>query len=180
MELTLVLANMALVAITAYYAWQTRLTVREMRESRAALVRPAIALDLWFLSTTYANPRVRSVGAGPAYNVRVDLHCSWDDGDRSITWATSVLGSGEWQDFYFPFDGDRLPDMDWLEGHDACVTLSATFDDAFGDHWSANDTVNIGRIVSRLKNAYAKPVSPPEAESLESIAGSLKQLAHKG
>jgi hypothetical protein len=73
---TTIVLTFALVAITAYYAWQTQNMVREMRDSRELSVLPKLTVDLSWLGPVNPVPAIINVGQGAA--MRADLNVRFE------------------------------------------------------------------------------------------------------
>ncbi len=58
-----------LVLITAYYAWQTRQTVDELKRARGVAVLPKLAISIRTLSAGIGWIRITNVGPGPALDI---------------------------------------------------------------------------------------------------------------
>src|SRR5467141_3361899 len=92
------LLTLGLVAITAYYAWQTRRMVGEMRKAREMQVSPRLVLTL--------GPRVPGAGSsgdylyvenvGPGIALEVDIEIALEP-PAPLRWRllSSTLASGE-------------------------------------------------------------------------------------
>lgn len=65
--LVLAMSTLALVVATAYYAWQTRQTVKIMQDQQVASIRPLLVL-----ACRSGDWRVVNIGSGPAVNGRYE------------------------------------------------------------------------------------------------------------
>lgn len=94
-----ILLTLALVLITAYYAWQNRRMVDEMREARIAQILPRLRPTVHSLGAGLGRLRVVNVGPGPA--IDVDLEIRMEPGnDWVVRWTAPVIGPGEHHDFW--------------------------------------------------------------------------------
>jgi uncharacterized membrane protein YfcA len=78
-----------LVLVTAYYAWQTRRTVIEMKRARATAVLPRVAVKVHTLAGGIGWIRVVNVGPGPALDLDATLTFQPDGWDTR--WRAHVL-----------------------------------------------------------------------------------------
>lgn len=93
MDNTMVLLTGALVIITAYYAYQTRVMVGEMREARLAALRPRLVPVVEYDSVRRGTVYVENIGAGPALNVEIVL--TFEPNGTSFTLSRYLLRSGD-------------------------------------------------------------------------------------
>src|SRR5687767_9845745 len=98
----------ALVVITAYYAWRTQQMVGEMKRARELSVQPMLAVELKFAAPNFAEASIVNVGAGPAFDVDVELvfePVPQSARARDVRrWRASVLVPGRSHDFRPPDD----------------------------------------------------------------------------
>lgn len=87
--------TLALVLITAYYAWQTHQTVKEMRAARAAAETPHLALTVE--NNRAGDPGapvfgIKNLGPGPAVHVALEL--GNDPGDERWSFSVPLIEAG--------------------------------------------------------------------------------------
>jgi hypothetical protein len=164
----------ALVAITGYYAWQTRQIAREMERARGAQLLPRLALDMKRLGAGNALLRVTNAGPGPALNVDVQLSLHPDGLVRH--WTAPVVTSGESHDF-LPDPTEAAPNgrthLDELTEAFEEVRLRGTCSDALGKQHPVADKLNL-REYWRLLREVQETV--PQ-EPLQDMAKQLEKLA---
>lgn len=97
-------ATLALVAITAYYAFKTSQLVREAIKARRPLLVPTID----FIAGDRAELRVVNAGAGAA--VTLDLDFGWHPDGPQKEW-TGVLPAGESENFKLLSQSDKLDEL---------------------------------------------------------------------
>jgi hypothetical protein len=135
--ITTIVLTFALVAITAYYAWQTQNMVREMRDSRELSVLPKVTVDLSWLGPVNPVPAIINVGQGPALNA--DLNVTFEpidpDADSAVTrhWRWNVIAPGERIRLFPP---ERAPGQlmgaDELVARYASIRVSGIIYDSLG------------------------------------------------
>jgi hypothetical protein len=107
-------ATIVLVIITGYYAWQTHITVKEMKAARELSLMPVITCEMKcdldrslnegrqrgsYVIGEFNDFLVENVGNAPATNVRI--HLKLDNKDKSIVlipsadWVIGTLGIGQ-------------------------------------------------------------------------------------
>lgn len=141
-ELAIVLLTALLAAITAYYAWQNRQMVDEMRQSRELSVRPKLAMSIFMLGPTYGLARLVNTGQGPALHVDVTLAFHRRDGSAPLErrWQSTFMPPGEVHDFIEP---DELGDIQTVEAlAKACseITVNGTMQSSLGTSLEVNET----------------------------------------
>lgn len=125
--------TLVLVLVTAYYAFQNRQMVLEMRRSRNAALLPKLALGFQRVGPTTVMLSVRNVGPGAALNPHLVM--TWrPKGGEDVTrpWRGRVLPSGESIDF-FPPSGDLNNSMNWIPEVFSEIRLSGRMADAAGE-----------------------------------------------
>lgn len=172
-NLLLALLTGVLVAVTAYYSWQTHLTVRELRAARGSQVYPRLVPTLGLIGGGHAFLRVTNVGPGPAIEVQVRI--SLEPGGSERRWQTSVVAPGEHHDF-IPAPGEQpngLLHLDQLTAKYQAFRLRASYKDMLGERIEIDDTINVEEQWAALKDAQL--VNP--RENMTDIARSLDKLA---
>ncbi len=150
--LWLVLPNLLLVAITAYYAWQTRRTVQEMRAARAAQVAPRLVPTIKMLGPTFVSFEVLNAGPGPA----IDLECklSLEPGGPEWRWKWPILSSGDHQGFTpngkHPDGSDFHPELDQVLKHYKSFKLVSTCKDTLGQTHPHDDHADLADAILTL------------------------------
>ncbi len=161
-----------LVVVVGYYAFQTHLTVRELKAARAAQVLPRLIPALGLLGAGNTLLRVVNVGSGPALGI--DLYFSLEPGGEERHWTTAVVAMGEHHDFVpAPNEPNGLVGLDALTSKYELFRLRATFKDALGVTHSADESLDVRQEWESLK--AVKRVLPPD--HLEEISKSLKKIA---
>jgi hypothetical protein len=169
-EAALVAANVVLVAITGWYAWQTHQTVVEMRESRRAVVRPHVCLDLKTIGGS-AIARVENVGTGPALNAKAAARLfNGTEVIEQLDWATPVLRPGESRLLWMP---KAEPSFDYHRDHDGAITLTGTCASAAGETIQIDDRIP---FTAEMQNELTVTSSADISERLKKITEVLQQI----
>lgn len=163
METALVIANVVLVLITAWYAWQTHQTVVEMRESRRAVVRPHVRLDLRTIGGS-AIAKVENVGSGPALDAKATARLlNGTDLIEQLEWATPVLRPGEARLLYMP---KADPSFDHHLEQGAKISLAGSCTSAAGETIPIDDCL---QFTAEMRNELTITSSSDISERLKKI-----------
>jgi len=91
---TMAVLTLALVLITLYYAWQTRQTVREMREARHAQVRPHLVPFFRYNEPGVGIGAIYIVNLGQGSALDIDATMSLEPNGIVTRWRAAILRSG--------------------------------------------------------------------------------------
>lgn len=131
------LLTAALVLVTVYYAVQTQLMVREMREARRLSVRPKLTIDLDPIGPGFALVKVLNVGAGACVDADLTLEFVAKPGDRSSQtrrWRMNFIAPGEQHRFFPPLDDKEQPlDIEPFTTEYERVRLTGSVRDVLGE-----------------------------------------------
>lgn len=170
MEAALVTANIVLVLITAWYAWQTHQTVVEMRESRRAVVRPHLRLDLRTIGGS-AIAKVENVGSGPALDAKATVALlQGADVIEQLEWATPVLRPGESRLLHMPKSD---PSFDHHLELGAKITLAGSCSSAAGETIAVSDCL---QFAAEMRNEITITSSTDTSERLKKIIDALRGI----
>jgi len=178
------LLTLVLVGITAYYAWQNRQMVQEMRATRSLQVLPKLALQWHGVGPTVSFIRIVNVGPGPALNVDLKLRFVPHDQTNPIderTLQSNLIAPGEHWDVIPGRNG--VPDMERLAAQFDRIELSGSCEDALAEPHSVCDALSdIGRWREIQKDARVRWEDPNRekrlAEALDKKFGkALKDLS---
>jgi hypothetical protein len=174
LAITTAVLTLALVLITANYAHSTRRMVEEMRSSREQSQRPVIGVDIELIAPMYGALRVRNVGVGPAFAVRLTVEFQFKKGqvDRR-TIEAAILAPGAGPRIEPPLDGL----MDALADEIARVNVTGTLRDSLGaTHDVAASFEDIGGWWDRVKEAQPHMETEPIYELGRKIERSLRPI----
>lgn len=170
METALVVANVVLVLITAWYAWQTHQTVVEMREARRAVVRPRVCLSLR-TKGGHAIVRIENVGSGPALDARATARLITDgETVEQIDWSSPVLRAGESRLLYMPKENSLF---EYHEKRGTRVTLSGSCSSAAGETIPIDDGLG---FTADMRNEVTVTSSDDVSELLKKIIDALNGI----
>ncbi len=159
-----------LVAITAFYAWQTRKMVGEMWRARLLSVLPKLVIDFRHRGAGFAEIVVRNVGQGPALDADLELTFEPLPGSAlqrvSRPWRTSVIAPGEEHRFYPPDNAIGHPmHMDSLVAAFGRITLRGTCDPSLGDRVTVDDEMaDLATLWQMATAADHRPTGGPSRE----------------
>jgi hypothetical protein len=174
-------ATLALVLITAHYAWQTQRMVREMRDSRELSVLPRITIDLTYLGPLNAVPTLTNVGSGPALNTDLQIVFEPVDPDahppevRRLRW--NVIAPGERIRLFPPdAEGNQLMTTDEMAARYARVRVQGTAEDSLRNQRPVDHCLKDLQQWSQLiRDTRVLADEPPARE----IAKEVKALARE-
>jgi hypothetical protein len=136
MDIAVGLLTGALVLVTAYYAYQTRETVKELRGARAASIMPKPAMNFDYVGGPNFFAVLANTGTGPA--LQVDLTMSYEPGGPRIGWRSPLMSVGERVRFLGP-EGIHVT-TELIDKYER-VVLSGSCLDALGGTCVVNQTV---------------------------------------
>lgn len=178
-SLSMVLLTASLVGVTVFYAVQTRSMVNEMRSARTASALPRIYPSIRHLPAGHGFPEITNVGVGTALDVEVTLEFQPDGPTKS--WRAPVVGPRDSHAFFIPYpanegNADRfIGKMDeWARLYPQ-LTMSATYQDAFGNEYSVSESLDIAKIWEMRKAADHIWRDDPK-DAFESIAKGIKMI----
>ena len=133
-----VVAAFILVLVTAWYAWQTKCMVNEMKEGRVKSVMPIVNCDveLDFKKTTdiygkFNNIVVRNVGNSPAIDTIMELRLTNPDTStfpiESQRWLLGIVGLNNQQTVVM-----KPCDLKMHSSAEPCIEITSSYSNAYG------------------------------------------------
>lgn len=181
LTLAIVLLTAALVAITAYYAYQTRQMVVEMKAARSVQILPRLVPTIEYIAPDAGLIRFQNVGPGPALNVNVTMYLEPGHGqERRLTQA--VIAPGEGHSFMPRIEETATLSLESLMADYNLLCLAGTFDDAMGAHHQVDECFDIRESKELLYSARRIiPDNWPRtsAKELEKIRRTLEKIAER-
>jgi len=126
----------ALVLVTAYYAYQTRETVKELRGARAASIMPKPLMNFDYVGGGFFFVVLANAGTGPA--LKVDLTMSYEPEGPRIRWTSPLMSVGELVRFLGPEEIRLMTEL--IEKYER-VVLTGSCLDALGGTCDVNQTL---------------------------------------
>jgi hypothetical protein len=178
-----------LVTLTAWYAYQTHLTVRRHEEEIEAMTRPVLSFQLIPWQPKLLKLRIQNVGNGPALDVegeiRTVLH---EDGEVSVPWAYPALTAGKYEEFGVPMSGEQVReaehDLDKIRKLVREVDAQFSYRSASGESYKLKEAIAVAEVTnawvtSRMMATqdHHERIMPRIAKALESIDDRLKRLS---
>lgn len=165
----------ALVAITAYYAWQNRRMVAEMAAARALTVLPKLALRWHAAAPMITFPEVINVGSGAALDVDIELVFVPKNGSGAKEdrrrWQTNLLASGERHHFLTLDPSDRsILQTDKLAAMYGRIELGGTAHDVLGASHEVRDVLEDVAAWRDLQAAASVHWQHPDPERRLAVA----------
>lgn len=177
-DIAIIVLTAALVLVTAYYAWQNRQMVQEMRAARAVSILPKVVVRWTYVGPGVGFPHITNVGVGAALDVDVELAFEPGGGFKR-RWRSAVLTPGDGSDFLLRTPGG-FASLDELTQTHETMHLSGSCRDALGNEHTINETVEIREswqltqaASERVKVDYQKKM----ADQLEAIAKAVKEIS---
>ncbi|GEM_PF-3115470 len=171
-EFWLVFATVLLVAVTGYYAVQTRRTVEQMRKSAEAEFLPHLRMSVGFGEGPWIELFVTNVGKASAIGVQTNFRIQELENSMR-TWTSPLLVSGESVRFPIPVGKDKRQEtIRFFEQQQSTLVFKAEYSDIFGKPYSVSDSIDITKYVKQLSSA---PVLLPRTE-LGMIKEALEQI----
>jgi hypothetical protein len=169
-------AVLALVGVTAWYAWQTREMVREMRRARVLSLLPKLVLDVKMVGPTFGVIVVRNVGTGPALDAELTLVLEGDAPVREEReFQAHVIAQGEQHEFLPP---DPVNSMDELVSRHPTVALVGGFRTAFDEEEVVRERIDIAEVWRSLKGARRRWRDDPAEVTVRRLEEMRKELHH--
>ena len=136
------IAIVVLVAVTIYYALQTRAMAIEMRSTRLLNVAPRLALGIAMPAPTFGQLTVTNVGAGAALDVDVELIFNPAPGVPGDTrrWLEHLVLPLE-RHVFDP--GADVHSMDDFIARYPTATLRGSMSDPLGGEHSVDETIDV-------------------------------------
>jgi len=146
--------TVALIGVTAFYAFQTLRLVQEMQKARAGQLLPKLSIRIYPIGAGNAFWRVINVGPGPA--IGVDIQIAPEPGGQPRRWLEPVVMPGETHDFIpmigvgQPSAALNLDNQTKLYSH---LHLTGTYKDVFGTEHTADERFDLRAWWEFLKGA---------------------------
>jgi len=149
------IAAIALVILTAVYAWTTWLAVAESKASRLEASRPALYLAPTLLGVNFPIARLSNIGRGFAQNVSGRLSITVEGETKwAYEWHMATIAPGEYHDF-MPLVGDGESGLvaQQLAQERRRFSADLTYQDAAGRPYELKGTADWAEITEHLFGA---------------------------
>jgi hypothetical protein len=142
MDWALLVASLALVAVTIVYTIHTKAMAGEMMKTRLLSVEPRLSLTVNMRSGTVGEIRITNIGHGPAIEPRVTLEIGANDERK---WTTHMFAPGDSADFMLndPARPHEAVTMDEAADADTVIKLEGTTLDLYGVEHVVADTLDL-------------------------------------
>jgi len=164
-----VLVTVVLVVINAYYAWQTRQTIREMERARKIEFIPHVRAELIWLGPIDLALKVTNFGRGPATNIKAEI--VFLPSNEKRIWEESVFSPNESIRIFLP-EGN----IDKVCEKSAKITLKGEYQDIFGQTFKLDDLIDAKETVQQVKQLHVL-LEKDIADEVEGIRDELKKVA---
>lgn len=189
--MTTVVLTAVLVAVTAFYAWQTYRMAAEMRQDRRERATPRVVVDLRSEGAGFVPPSVVNVGLGPALDLDVTMtYVARDSADLTgigyVTrrWRSRLVAPGERHRFSPPTDAVGQPlYMDRVSELFRAVQLNGTCRASFGETLQIDEEVgDLAEVWELAQQSWHLVDHEPDeriVKELQRIAKVLAKLVPK-
>jgi hypothetical protein len=154
-DLVTVATAVALVILTAAYAWQTRLLVIEMRAAREEAVLPALRLMPEVLGVNFPIARIMNVGPGHATDIAGRLSIQVQGEERwSYDWRLPILVPGGYRDFVPRLsDSEQQPTIQAFVAESRVFRINIEYADAVGRRFQVEGTADWSLVTEHMWGA---------------------------
>jgi len=139
-----VAATLVLVAINAYYAWQTKHAIREMEKARKAEFLPHVRIELSWLGPVFLVLKATNYGRGPATNIKAEI--VYLPSEEKRLWEESCISPNESIRFFLP-EGE----MEKVHEKSAKITVKGEYKDIFGETFKVDEAIDAKDFIDRTK-----------------------------
>ena len=144
-----VLVTFVLVGINAYYSWQTRQEIAEMKKARKSEFMPHIKIALMFLGPLAVILRITNVGKGPAIDVKTMI--TFSPKNETRPWEQPLMSPDE-------IVRVTLPNMSL---HKVCetaaqISIKGSYKDIFGQEFPIDEVIDTKEFIEKM--TQLKPV----------------------
>lgn len=186
-EVVLIAVTFVLVCITGWYAWETRLIVKNMERDREAMHRPFLSFQVISWDAATLKLRIQNVGGGPAFGIEGKIESRTKDGVDSFLWTYPFLGANKYEEFGFPApEGSKAEDRFRFEKiSESIFDVRAIFkySASSGRVYELNDSIPIAKVTkdwvdSKMLVTADHPdrIMPRIAKTMEEIQKDLKEF----
>jgi prepilin signal peptidase PulO-like enzyme (type II secretory pathway) len=163
-----VLVTTVLVVINAYYAWQTRQTIREMEKARKAEFIPHVRVELSWLGPVFLVLKATNFGKGPATNVKAEI--TFLPSNEKRIWEEAVLSPNESIRISLP-EGI----IEKVCEKSANITVKGECKDIFGQTFKIDETIDTKDFIEQAKQ-LRQLLERDIAREVEGIKKELQEI----
>jgi len=139
-----VLVTMVLVAINAYYAWQSRETIREMEKSRMADFIPHVRAELSWLGPVFLVLKATNFGKGPAISIKAEI--VFLPSEEKRLWGESIMSPNESIRVFLP-----QGEMEKVCEKSAKIIVKGECKDIFGQTFKIDESMDAKEFIEQTK-----------------------------
>ena len=145
-----IILTIALVGITAFYAFQTWRTVKAMKKATEAQFFPYLDMSINFRGPTIIFLRFSNVGIGAAKNIVLKFWIK-ELKDTTRWWRFPLLRPNEDQEFQIPIDGSKYEsDTGFFKENICTLIFEAEYEDVLGNHHLNKGEIDLHNFASQL------------------------------
>ena len=176
----LAISTIVLVIVTAYYAKQTKNTVKVLEKTAELSIRPYLKGTFEPMGPVAGNLSIKNVGNGPANKIELSY---WVDGkdDTKRNWVKPLMMPDEKEEFFIPknkTDTEQL--MDYFKNNQTEVKIVGKYFDVLEKEYQINDSIDVTVYVKQFddtKVRYKEPAEEKISDTLKKISGYLDKMS---
>ena len=134
--------TISLVLVTAYYAIQTRKTVKILEYSAKLSIKPIVKFYVVNFFSEHLDLEIRNLGNGPALKLKTSYVV------RSVSnskkeWSTEIFAPKEKERFLIRIEGKVQSSPSYFKNHETIIDTRIEYEDMEGEKYDFTDTINV-------------------------------------
>jgi len=163
-----VIVTVVLVGINAFYAIQSRRTIKEMEKARKTEFMPHIRAELTFLGPVFLLLRMINVGKGPAIDVKARI--TFSPSNESRLWEQGTMSPNESIRVFLP-EGN----LDKVCETAARITVKGEYMDIFGQQFRIDEEIDTKEFIENMKQLQ-QIIEPDMPRIIRQLKDELRDL----
>lgn len=180
--IVLAVATIALVAITGYYAKQTKNTVSVLKRTAELSVRPYLKGSFQQIGPVAGDLKIQNIGNGPANKIELSYWIEGKD-ETKRSWTKPLLMPNESDEFFImKNDKEHVLDIVYFENDQTTIKIYGKYSDILNNEYTIDDSIDLTAYVKQWKTTFVRYRESPEQEisrNIEKIADSLRDLTRE-
>lgn len=171
----LALSTIVLVLVTAYYAIQTRRTVKVLEKSNTLQFRPALLGTIKVRDAVKPELQISNLGRGPATAVEIQVHSKENPDTTKFSYSTSLFAVKEKISFLIPVGTNKFAlHVDDFKKSPFTLQIEFTYKDFLDLPYSNKQVIDVTKDMSLHHNSLMKD----EMDYFENISTSVERIAN--
>jgi hypothetical protein len=164
-----------LVAVTLFYAIQTRSTVNAIKQSSELTVKPFVKFSIINYFYDHICLQIVNVGSGPAVNVESEYVIKSGNEKTESTWNATLLIPNHKEKFFIEINGKEETHISYFKKNNVIIETKIKYQNIFGKKFEEKEIINVSELVtSDSKQRFLEKGDP-----LERIADMLYEIKLK-